>query len=256
MGLPAGWLWAGEDATLKPMGQLGIKGFMGFLVGAVLLGVGPLSASEKGVEIAAASVAKKSTKTATKTRPSFFRTTETPSSNMKPFKKWVGALNRYSKEAADAKKMPCKGKKMNTCYYDKWTQFLISIKSKPKAEQVKAVNNFMNKAPYITDDKNWGKKDYWSSPGEFMARFGDCEDYAIAKFLSLRRLGFNSNDLRVVAVKDMNLKVGHAILIVYMDGKPMVLDNQIKQVIAAGKIRHYKPIFSINTQFWWRHRPA
>ena len=175
---------------------------------------------------------------------------------MKPFKKWLAALQRYSKESAEAKKGDCKGNQMSACYYQKWTQFLISIKNKSKIDQVKAVNSHMNKAPYITDSKNWGQKDYWSSPGEFMARFGDCEDYAIAKFLSLRRLGFDPSELRVVAVKDMNLKVGHAILIVFIDGKPLVLDNQIKQVVPAEKVRHYQPIFSINTQFWWRHRPA
>ena len=73
----------------------------------------------------------------------------------------------------------------------------------------------MNKAKYITDKNNWGRKDYWETPGEFMANFGDREDYAIIKFLSLKLLGFKDEDLRVVAVKDLNLKIGHAVLIVY-----------------------------------------
>ena len=84
------------------------------------------------------------------------------------------------------------------------------------------------------DPVNWGQKDYWATPLEFMAKFGDCEDYAIAKFMSLRRLGWKTSKC-VVAVKDLNLKVGHAILVVYLDDKVYVLDNQIKQVIEAGK---------------------
>ena len=58
-----------------------------------------------------------------------------------------------------------------------------------KMSQIKAVNNFMNKSRYIQDNKNWGKKDYWASPGEFLAKFGDCEDFSIAKYMALKYLG-------------------------------------------------------------------
>ena len=118
----------------------------------------------------------------------------------------------------------------------------------------------MNKAKYITDKNNWGRKDYWATPGEFMANFGDCEDYAIIKFLSLKLLGFKDEDLRVVAVKDLNLKIGHDVLIVYWkdpkSGKRrrLLLDNQIKKVVDARAVRHYQPVFSINSKNWWRHR--
>lgn len=94
-----------------------------------------------------------------------------------------------------------------------------------------------------------------------MARFGDCEDYAIVKYLSLRALGFKDEELCVVAVKDLNLKVGHAILMVILiDSKGrkryFVLDNQIKSVVEENKIRHYQPVFSIGTKFGWRYLPA
>ena len=120
---------------------------------------------------------------------------------------------------------------MNKCHYAKWMKFLAKIKGKKRLVQVKAVNKFMNRAKYVVDKNNWGKKDYWASIGEFMARFGDCEDYAIAKYLSLRKLGFTNEEVRVVAVKDLNLKVGHAILVVILNGKHYILDNQIKRVI-------------------------
>lgn len=186
--------------------------------------------------------------------PSFFNSTEVQSTNMKPFKKWTGALAKYSKETAAAKQGSCKAKQMNACHYESWTKFLQSIVKKPKLEQVNAVNTFMNRAKYITDQVNWGEKDYWESPGEFMAKFGDCEDYAITKYMSLKRLGFKDEQLRVVAVKDLNLKVGHAVLVVFLDGKIWLLDNQIKQLVETAKVRHYQPVFSINESFWWRHR--
>ena len=185
---------------------------------------------------------------------SFFNSKETPSTNLKPFKKWNEALNRFSKEKAEKVDGDCSSSKLNKCHYDGWMTYLKKQKGKDKLTLINEINGRMNKAKYVTDNNNWGEKDYWETPGEFMARFGDCEDYAIAKFMSLKHLGWDPEDLRVVAVKDMNLKVGHAILAVFLDGKVYILDNQVKIVVEAQKIRHYQPVFSINEKYWWRHR--
>jgi hypothetical protein len=74
------------------------------------------------------------------------------------------------------------------------------------------------------------------------------------------RSTFKKAELKVVAVKGLNLKVGHAVMVVFWkdpkSGKKrtLLLDNQIKKVVDARKVRHYKPVFSINSKFWWRHR--
>lgn len=189
------------------------------------------------------------------TKPSFFNTSEEMSTKLDPFKKWNEALVRFSKEYAASKAGKCGDKEMNKCNFDKWMKFLDGLKGKELVAQIREINDYMNRAPYVTDPVNWGKKDFWATPGEFMAKFGDCEDYAIAKYMSLRYLGYKEQDLRVVAVKDLNLKIGHAILVVYFKGKPYVLDNQVKQVLPTTKIKHYLPVFSINRKAWWKHRP-
>lgn len=196
------------------------------------------------------------TAAAAEAAPSFFNTVEVKSTNLAPFKKWTAAEERYNEEKAKAGKVAgdCKSKEFNRCHYEQWLKFLLSAKEKDKLTQIKQVNEYMNKAAYIIDQTNWGEDDYWATPGEFLAKFGDCEDYAIAKFMSLRLLGFANDEMRIVAVKDLNLKVGHAILIVFLDGKTYVLDNQIKQVVEAGVVRHYQPVYSINATAWWRHR--
>lgn len=191
---------------------------------------------------------------AAEAKPSFFNSKETASTNLKPFKKWNAALKRFSKEKADKTPGDCKTKKLTKCHYESWMKYLKKQKGKDKLTLIKEINGRMNKAKYITDSNNWGEKDYWATPGEFMAKFGDCEDYAIIKYLSLRLLGFKENEVRVVAVKDLNLKVGHAILVAFVDGKTYVLDNQIKKVVEAKTIRHYQPVFSISSKTWWRHR--
>jgi len=217
---------------------------------AILLVLGSFIASVLPIEVSAAA----------KPKRSFFQSVEIRSKNLKPFKKWRAALGRYSKELKSRKKTGCQSKRLNICSYGDWGKFLKSLKGRDKYTQIRAVNARMNKAKYISDKTNWGRKDYWATPGEFMARFGDCEDFAIVKYLSLRLLGFKERELRVVAVKDLNLKVGHAVLIVKLKDpktkkrKIYLLDNQIKKVVEAKTVRHYEPVFSINKDFWWRHR--
>jgi len=197
---------------------------------------------------------------AKRAKPSFFNSVEVRSSDLKPFKKWRAALSRYSKEKKSGKKKSCASKRLDICGYGEWQKFIDSLKGKSKLSQIRAVNHRMNKARYISDKTNWGRKDYWATPAEFMANFGDCEDYAIIKYLSLKRLGFSEKELRVVAVKDLNLKVGHAVLVVFWKdpktgkNRPLLLDNQIKKVVDSRSVRHYQPVFSINKDFWWRHR--
>src|SRR5690606_27447095 len=110
-----------------------------------------------------------------------------------------------------------------------------------RGRQIEAVNEFMNRKRYIIDPRNYGMPDYWATPRQFLDRDGDCEDYAIAKYMSLRDLGVDPAAMRIVVLQDMNLKVAHAILVVWLEGKPLVLDNQIRSVVEAGVVRHYRP---------------
>lgn len=194
--------------------------------------------------------------------PSFFGSVEVRSKDLRPFTKWLSALDRYSKEAKANAPFACSSHAVDICSFDDWTKFLDALKDKDPLVQLNEVNTRMNQASYIQDSQNWGQNDYWATPAEFMSKFGDCEDYAIAKYLSLRRLGWKESDLRVVAVKDLNLKVGHAVLIVFFKHPttgqvlPLLLDNQIKTIVNADRVRHYQPVFSLNKYFWWRHTPA
>lgn len=184
--------------------------------------------------------------------PPLFGTKEKFSDNMTLFNQWINA----SKKSLDEKSKidgSCEDKKLNKCHYGNWMKFLDSIKDKDKPTQLKSVNDFMNRARYVTDPINYNVPDVWNSPAEFFANQGDCEDYAIAKFFSLKWLGWPADSMRIVAVQDLNLKAGHAILAAYVDGKAYILDNQIKQLVEANAIKHYEPVFSISEKGWWRH---
>jgi predicted transglutaminase-like cysteine proteinase len=208
-----------------------------------------------GAACATAGVGLASPAAAQEAKPGIFSSLETPKAGLEPFPKWSGALQKFFAELGAAQQ-GCTPTATNKCYYAAWAALIAGLKEKPVGEQLQGVNDFMNQAPYVVDMINWGIDDYWESPGEFFGKFGDCEDYAIAKFLTLRALNVPSSAMRVVVVQDLNLKVGHAITAVYVANRILVMDNQIKPIVAAETIKHYLPLFSLNEEGWWLHRPA
>ncbi|MDX1737174.1 MAG: transglutaminase-like cysteine peptidase [Alphaproteobacteria bacterium] len=185
--------------------------------------------------------------------PKLFGTSEIRSKKLTKFKKWTGVLDRYAVEVKDELNK-CTLTPTNKCLVTKWRIFLKKIANKPKREQLELVNSYLNKWLYVIDPINYQQKDYWATPKQFVNRNGDCEDYAIAKYASLKHLGFDLDQMRIVVLNDLNLKVAHAVLVVYFEGSPLILDNQISNVIHADRIKHYQPIFSINEKSWWLHR--
>jgi len=187
-------------------------------------------------------------------RQSFFHSVEVRSANIERFAKWRTALDRTSREVSQEQGRDCGDSDATDCRYRELDAFLDTLRDKSHREQLVAVNAYMNDRPYVTDATNWGKRDYWATPAEFLTRSGDCEDFAIAKFFALKRLGWGADALRLAAVKDLNQGVGHAVLIAYEGGRSWLLDNQIKQVVETGTVRRYEPVYSINENAWWRHR--
>jgi predicted transglutaminase-like cysteine proteinase len=185
--------------------------------------------------------------------PGLFGSQEYRSPDLRAFPKWNGVLARHLQ--SNGRIAPaCSRSQFGHCNPEGWAAFLASLAGKSRRAQVDEVNTAMNRARYITDQVNWGTSDYWATPSEFFWKDGDCEDYAIAKYLSLKLLGFPEASLRLLVVQDLNLKTPHALVVVYLDGKALLLDNQIGTVIEADRVRHYRPIYSLNESGWWLHR--
>lgn len=182
-----------------------------------------------------------------------FGTNEIRSDKLEKFNKWTEALARYEEEEP-AELNVCQPSANEKCHTARWRIFLKQIAQRPPMEQMQLVNEYLNKWLYVLDPVNYNKKDYWATPRQFLYRNGDCEDYAFAKYVSLAHLGFPKDQMRIVVLQDLNLKIPHAVLVVYIDGVAWLLDNQIGQVIEANRVTHYKPIFSINETNWWLHR--
>lgn len=184
---------------------------------------------------------------------SYFLNQEFRSDTINLFPKWTGVLSRYKASARTLDDV-CGTETYSPCRLKGWKDFLIGLKDKPLDEQVEEVNGFVNAYPYIEDIVNWGVQDYWETPYEFQQRNGDCEDFSIAKYMSLRALGISDEVLRVTIVRDLHLGgIIHAVLLVTLDDGVYMLDNQIKQVASVKKIYHYMPLYSINEHHWWQY---
>jgi predicted transglutaminase-like cysteine proteinase len=180
-----------------------------------------------------------------------FGTREAFSRDTSPFTKWHDAMRRAAVETApDA---TCVRPRPN-CRLDQWRRFVDSLRGLAPRSQVEAINHEMNRRTHTRDLRNWGVEDYWASPMEFLDKSGDCEDFAIAKYVSLRALGWSDRQLRLVVLQDRRVQMMHAILVVQLEGETLVLDNQIPSVVKADSIRHYTPLYSINQSGWWLHR--
>lgn len=140
-----------------------------------------------------------------------------------------------------------------------WDDLIESAKDKKLLYKLKMVNDFFNKMPYKLDSIHWKKTDYWASPFEFLGTgAGDCEDYAIAKYFTLRQLDIEDRKLRIVYVKllrkSSRYEQAHMVLTYYHkpNATPIVLDNINKRLKLATKREDLKPVYSFNASGLWR----
>jgi predicted transglutaminase-like cysteine proteinase len=99
----------------------------------------------------------------------------------------------------------------------------------------------------MTDLAQFGQEDVWSSPlATFYRGAGDCEDYAIAKFVALRMAGIALEDLRIVVLADTLRGEGHAAAAVRLDGRWLILDNRRMAMVEDMAFRNYRPLFVID----------
>jgi predicted transglutaminase-like cysteine proteinase len=140
-----------------------------------------------------------------------------------------------------------------------WDSMIESAKNQSILNQLQMVNDFFNKIPYKTDMAHWRKKDYWATPIEFMGtNGGDCEDYAIAKYFSLIKLGIPDSKLRITYVSyskaNSNYDQAHMVLSYYhkTGAEPVILDNINKTLQPASKRTDLKPVYSFNASGLWQ----
>jgi predicted transglutaminase-like cysteine proteinase len=128
--------------------------------------------------------------------------------------------------------------------------------SEARAEMplLRKVNDFYNQVPYLSDQEHWNVEDYWATPVEFVGSFGgDCEDYAIAKYMTLKFAGVPIERLRITYVRAIRMGVTHMVLAYYPtpDAEPWILDNLIGEIKKASARTDLVPVYSFNDDDLW-----
>lgn len=112
-------------------------------------------------------------------------------------------------------------------------------------------NLFFNKF-LPTLDKNGSQiDDHWLTQKEFIFKgYGDCEDYAIAKYFTLLNLGLKKENLFLCVTKTNNYSgASFHMILLYVKNKrksALVLDNLSSKVVLLKKRKKLHPIFAFN----------
>jgi predicted transglutaminase-like cysteine proteinase len=164
-----------------------------------------------------------------------------------PIPLWDSMLDRWQNGAA------CKADAKGLCTTVGWKEAIAAGQGKSGVEQLKAINDAFNKnlSRYGYDKDVYQVGDYWATPYQLLARGGDCEDFAIAKYMALKALGFPEQNMVIVTVMRKLQRDGHAILVVFLGSDGYVLDilntHVVNQSAAAVS---YMPLMGINAQRW------
>jgi predicted transglutaminase-like cysteine proteinase len=129
---------------------------------------------------------------------------------------------------------------------------LLAIVDNARAREGRARFGEINRAINLairpmSDMAQYGQIDVWSSPlATFTTGAGDCEDYAIAKFVALRLAGISADDLRIVIIHNTVRGEDHAVVAARLDGHWLTLDNGRMAMIEDAYVRNYRPLFVID----------
>ena len=131
-----------------------------------------------------------------------------------------------------------------------WAKLVSMLRDADPMTQITMVNHFFNQVRYVAEQPG---NDEWKMPARFLCEGGDCEDYAIAKFVTLRLLGFNRDRVRLVFLENTLNGAGHAVVNVVWNDKSLILDNMSERVIESARMDHYTPICSFTEKQLWMH---
>lgn len=142
---------------------------------------------------------------------------------------------------------------------EEWFNLLQQLQNQDVQAKLRGVNDFFNRRiRWIDDIQVWGQEDYWATPLEAMGKGqGDCEDYSIAKYITLKQLDITSQYLRMIYVRARigrsQITQAHMVLGYYStpDAEPLVLDNIVPSITPASQRTDLDPLFSFNSDGLW-----
>lgn len=130
-------------------------------------------------------------------------------------------------------------------------RLLSELQDRDIRSQLTEVNRFFNQFEYVEDIAQWGENDYWATPQEFLGtQKGDCEDFVIAKYFALRKLGVPDDRLYLTYVKALKQNIAHMVLSYFETPSsiPLILDNYNPEIVGANARQDLLPVYSFNAK--------
>lgn len=143
----------------------------------------------------------------------------------------------------------------------RWQEALKSLPESMDDKEIARVSRFIHREiTYMVDEKLYGTEDYWATPSETLGHGkGDCEDFAILAYVSLRHAGISDHQLRLIyvnaTVRDGRVSVSgaHMVLGYYPKpgGEPWIIDSLMENILPASRRTDLRPVFSFNATGMW-----
>lgn len=138
-----------------------------------------------------------------------------------------------------------------------WADIIENGKHQADLEKLQHTNRFFNQARFLSDQEIWQQHDYWATPVEFLIKdAGDCEDFSIAKYLTLDLMGLDTDKMRITYVTADSLDQPHMVLAYYAQptDTPLILDNITPLILPADQREDLTPVYSFNGRTLWLAR--
>lgn len=135
-----------------------------------------------------------------------------------------------------------------------WQNLINDNKNDGELHKLRVVTDFFRQLDSVSDEEMWHQVNYWATPVEFIGKGGgDCEDFAIAKYFTLKAMGVPVSKMRLIYVTSTKLKQPHMVLGYYEapDADPLVLDNTTKWILYGSERPDLKPVYSFNGVSVW-----
>jgi len=126
---------------------------------------------------------------------------------------------------------------------------MLSLQTSKESEKLEKVNAFFNQMRFASDQEIWHQEDYWATRMEFLGMgAGDCEDFVIAKYFTLKQLGVSTDKLFFTYVKAIKYKQAHMVLTYFETPTsiPLVLDSINFKILPATQRNDLIPVYSFN----------
>lgn len=136
-----------------------------------------------------------------------------------------------------------------------WEELMSAGRDWPEGVKLERVNRFFNRLRFVSDQEHFGRRDYWATPVEMLGSGGgDCEDFSVAKYFTLRQMGVAEARMRITYVRARELQQTHMVVAYYTspEAEPLILDNLVEEIRPASRRPDLVPVYSFNGDGLWR----